>query len=465
MNSAPGTRLWHPFADMASVSAHGELVLASGDGAHVVDERGRRYLDASAGLWFCNVGHGRRELADAAARQMSALASYSTFGDLANRPALDLADRLAESAPMAKAKVFFTSGGSDSVDSAVKLVRRYWAEVGHPEREVIVTREHAYHGMHLAGTSLAGIAANRAQHGTLDPGVVEVSWDDPDELSAVLSSRDDIAAFFCEPVIGAGGVYPPPRGYLDRVRSLCREHGVLFVADEVISGYGRVGAMFASDRWTLDPDILLSAKGLTSGYIPLGAVLVGERVAEPFWTRQDAPVMWRHGYTYSAHATACAVASANLDILQREALVERVDRLQHVLGDLLAPLAAYDAVSEVRAGVGLLGAIDFTAEAKSDGVPAAVLAGMRERGVLTRTLTSGAIQVSPAFVVSEEDLARVARAVAESLEDVGSRRSPADREAVQAVVGVELLPEYGSDESVEALDERHYREQVPPHHG
>lgn len=453
----PGTRLWHPFADMAAVSATGELVIDRGEGAYVFDEQGRRYLDASAGLWYCNVGHGREELAEAAAAQMRLLASYSAFGDLATRPALDLAERLADLAPMAGARVFLTSGGSDSVDTAVKLVRRYWAEMGEPHRSVVVTREHAYHGMHLAGTSLAGIAANRAGHGDLDPAVVHVPWDDADALEGVLQERDDIAAFFCEPIIGAGGVYAPPRDYLERVREICRRHGVLFVADEVICGYGRAGDMFASTRWSLEPDVLLSAKGITSGYIPLGAVLVAESVAAPFWERRDEPVMWRHGYTYSAHATACAVALANLDILDREALIARVETLQHRLGAALLPLAAYDIVGEVRAGVGLLAAVDYTVDAKVAGVPARVLAGLRERGVLTRNLASGALQVSPPFVVDESDIALLGEAIAESLVDAGAVRSPLPASG--------LLPDITQDEGVDAYDDRHYLEQRPPHHG
>ena len=442
---------------MAAVADQGELVIDRGEGAHVIDEQGRRYLDASAGLWYCNVGHGREELAEAAAAQMRRLASYSAFGDLATRPALDLADRLAEMAPMSQARIFLTSGGSDSVDTAVKLVRRYWAEMGQPGRSVIVTREHAYHGMHLAGTSLAGIAANRAGHGTLDPAVVQVPWDDADALEALLAGRDDVAAFFCEPIIGAGGVYAPPRGYLDRVREICRRHGVLFVADEVICGYGRAGDMFASTRWSLDPDVVLTAKGITSGYIPLGAVLVAGSVAAPVWERRDESVMWRHGYTYSAHATACAVALANLDILEREDLVTRVDALQHRLGAALLPLAAYDVVSEVRAGVGLLAAVDYTDEAKAAGVPARVLAALRERGVLTRNLASGALQVSPPFVIDDDDIAFLGSAIAESLVAAGAVRSPLPASG--------LLPDITSDEGVDSYDDRHYLEQRPPHHG
>ena len=454
---APATRLWHPFADMAAVAESGELVLDRGDGAYVVDVSGRRYLDAAAGLWYCNVGHGRTELAEAAGQQMARLASYSAFGDLATRPAHDLAERLSSMAPTADARVFFTSGGSDSVDTAVKLVRRYWAELGQPSRGVIVTREHAYHGMHLAGTSLAGIEANRSGHGELDPAVVQVPWDDAGALESLLASRSDIAAFFCEPVIGAGGVYAPPVGYLEHVREMCRRHDVIFVADEVICGYGRTGRMFASDRWALDPDILLTAKGLTSGYIPLGAVIISGRIAEPFWTRRDQSVMWRHGYTYSAHATACAVAMANLDILDSEDLVARVDAAQHVLGAALHPLAAFDAVGEVRAGVGLLAAVDYTDEAKAAGLPGRVLAELRDRGVLTRNLASGALQVSPSFVIDVSEVETLAAAIAESLAAVGARRQQSPPSG--------LLPEITSDEGVDAYDDRHYLEQRPPHHG
>jgi putrescine---pyruvate transaminase len=442
---------------MAEVSAHGELVLARGEGAYVEDESGHRYLDAAGGLWFCNVGHGRRELAHAAARQMATLASYSSFGDLANRPALNLADRIASMVPVSDARVFFTSGGSDSVDTAVKLARRYWARVGHPQRDVIVTREHAYHGMHMAGTSLSGIAANRADHGSLDPAVIQVAWDDAEALDRLLGVRDDIAAFFCEPVIGAGGVYAPPPGYLQRVRDICRRHDVLFVADEVICGFGRTGEMFASGRWGIDPDVLLAAKGITSGYMPLGAVIVGDHVAEPFWSRGNEGHMWRHGYTYSAHATACAVAMANLDVLDAEDLVSHVSRLQHVLKDSLLPLAAYDLVSEVRAGVGLLGAVDFTAEAKAAGVPSRVIAGLREREVLTRTLASGAIQISPPFVVVDDDITHLAQALGASIESAGGTR--------QRPPSSGLIPQLASDGGVDAYDDGHYLAERPPHHG
>src|SRR5918993_5553585 len=203
------TSFWHPFADMHAVEADGATTLVSGDGAYVVDEGGRRYLEATASLWYCNVGWGRAEIADAVAAQMRELPAYSTFGDLTNRPAEALAERVAAIAPVPGSKVFLTSGGSDSIDTATKMARRYWQLLGETDRTILVRREKAYHGMHTAGTSLAGIPANAAGHGALIQDVLEVPWDDPDSLRAAIDDvgPEQVAAFFCEPVIGAGGVF------------------------------------------------------------------------------------------------------------------------------------------------------------------------------------------------------------------------------------------------------------------
>jgi putrescine---pyruvate transaminase len=238
------TRYWHPFADMAAVEAAGEVSVVRGEGVHVWDADGNRYLDASASLWYCNVGHGRTEIADAVAAQLRELEAYSTFGDLTNPPTAALADRVAALAPVADSRVFLTSGGSDSIDTATKIVCRFGHLAGQPERTVLIRRQRAYHGMHTAGTSLAGIPANQEGYGGLLLDVVEVPWADPEGLREAIEriGADHVAAFFCEPVLGAGGVYPPPDGYLAAVRELCREHGVLFVADEVITGFGRCGA-------------------------------------------------------------------------------------------------------------------------------------------------------------------------------------------------------------------------------
>jgi adenosylmethionine-8-amino-7-oxononanoate aminotransferase len=404
------THFWHPFADMAAVSGTGAITLVGGEGAHVVDDTGRRYLDATASLWYCNVGWGRREIADAAAAQMAELPAYSTFGDLTNRPAEALADRVAAIAPVPESKVFFTSGGSDSIDTATKMARRYWQLRGEPDRSILIRREKAYHGMHTGGTSLAGIPANAAGHGELIEDVLEVPWDDAGALRVAIDTAGtgNVAAFFCEPVIGAGGVFPPPEGYLKAAREVCRQTGVLFVADEVITGFGRCGDWFASSRFGLDPDIVTCAKGITSGYLPLGAVLASPKVAEPFWA--PGAGVWRHGYTYSGHATVAAAAIANLDIMEREALPERALTLEAQLYDVLAPLADHDLVEEVRGGLGVLAAVNLRHDlvAHDPMLPARAGAAIREAGVIVRPLVAGAIAVSPPLVVDADDLAELA---------------------------------------------------------
>jgi putrescine---pyruvate transaminase len=401
---------WHPFADMGAVEAGGELTIVRGDGVYVWDDSGRRYLDATASLWYCNVGWGRREIAEAAAAQMVELPAYSTFGDMTNRPASELAERVAALAPVAGSKVFLTSGGSDSIDTATKMARHYWQLRGEPDRTILIRRQKAYHGMHTAGTSLAGIPANATGHGELIEDVVEAPWDDVDALADSIgrAGAERVAAFFCEPVIGAGGVFPPPTGYLDGVREVCREAGVLFVADEVITGFGRCGDWFASSRFGLEPDIVTCAKGITSGYLPMGAVIAAPSVAEPFWA--PGAGMWRHGYTYSGHAAVSAAALANIDIMEREDLCGRALKLEAELFDVLKPLAQHGLVDEVRGGLGVLGAIQVSGEAmQADAtLPARITASCREAGVLVRPLVAGAIAVSPPLVIDDAALDELA---------------------------------------------------------
>jgi putrescine---pyruvate transaminase len=417
------TRTWHAFADMAEVEASGELSIVRGEGYHVWDEDGRRYLDAAASLWYCNVGHGRGEIADAVARQMRILEAYSTFQDLTNPPAQELVERVGDLAPVPGAKVFLTSGGSDSIDTATKMARRYWSLAGEPGRTVLIHRDRAYHGMHAAGTSLAGISANLAGHGPLLDDVVQVPWDDADALRRAIEElgTDRVAAFFCEPVIGAGGVFAPPNGYLDAVRAICRETGVLLLVDEVITGFGRTGAWFASGRWGLEPDLITCAKGITSGYLPLGAVLASPRVWEPFWS-PDAG-MWRHGYTYSGHASVAAAAIANLDIIEREGLLERAKHLERELADALEPLSTHALVSEVRAGTGVLAAVqvDPGAAAADPTLMGRVVPACRRAGIMTRTLATGAIHISPPLVLDEAGLAELADGIGSALDELEHR--------------------------------------------
>ena len=402
--------MWNPFASMANVAGK-TVTITRGAGATVYDSVGRSYLDAIASLWYCNIGHGRTELADAAAAQMREIAGYQAFEIFSSQPAEALAQRVADLAPMTGAKVFFTpGGGSDAIDTAAKLTRAYWRAVGKPGKQVIIARSHAYHGMNAYGTSLGGIPANAEPFGPLVTLVEHVPWDDPGALAKLIeqAGADRVGAFFCEPVIGAGGVYFPPDGYLQQVQRICRENDVLFVADEVITGFGRTGEWFGSDRYGLEPDMMIVAKGLTSGYLPLGAVLAGPKVTEPFWRAGSAEI-FRHGYTYSAHPAACAVGLANLDIVERERLVSRVRELEPVLASALAPLAGHELVAEVRTGAGLLGAVEI-APASREADPALgarLVTATRERGVITRLLRGAALQVSPPFVISAAEIAQI----------------------------------------------------------
>jgi putrescine---pyruvate transaminase len=405
--------LWNAFANMASlVGSGGPITIVRGEGATVFDDSGRAYLDALGGLWYCNVGYGRQELADAAAAQMRRLAVAQTFEFWSNPPAEALARRVASVAPIPDAKVFFTpGGGSDAIDTAAKLARAYWRATGHPDKQVIISRSQAYHGMNAYGTTLGGIAANAEPFGPLVSLVEHVPWDDAEALDELIERLGSgrVAAFFCEPVMGAGGVYAPPEGYLERVSEICRRRDVLFVADEVINGFGRLGSWFGSIRFGLQPDMIVAAKGLTSGYLPLGAVVVDGRVAEPFW-RPDSDQVFRHGYTYSAHPTACAVGLANLDIIEGEDLIERVNELEPILADRLKPLADHELVAEVRAGTGLLAAVEFAAPALAadPGLGARLVAGIRERGVITRQLRGLSLQISPPFTITVAEIERIA---------------------------------------------------------
>lgn len=400
---------------MGSVAGN-ELVIERGEGVHVYDSAGRRYLDATASLWYCNVGHGRAEIAQAAMRQMERIETYSAFGDLATAPALELAERLASIAPMPEARVFLGSGGGDAIDTAAKLARRYWHELGEPAREVLVSRTRSYHGTHGYGTSIAGIPVNREEVGELMADTVRVRHDSADALAAEIErvGAERIAAFFLEPVIGAGGVHPPGEGYVERVAEICAQSGILLIVDSVICGFGRLGGWYGIERWPVTPDMICFAKGVTSGYLPLGGVVVSGRVAEPFYA-EGAPV-FRHGATYAGHATCCAAALANLDILEREDLVARGRELEGALHAALAPLAEDPLVAEVRGGIGTLAAVEL-APGLLERVPDAVAqltAAARRAGVIVRPLAS-AVAVSPPLTATTGHFATVGEAVASAL--------------------------------------------------
>jgi putrescine---pyruvate transaminase len=415
------TRLWHPFADMAVVNG-AEVVLTRGEGVWLWDEEGRRYLDGSASLWYANVGHGRREIVDAVERQMRELETYSIFQDVANRPALDLAERLSGLAPMDDGRVFFTSGGGEAIETAAKLARLYWHTLGKPDRVHLVSRTSAYHGAQGFGTSVGGIDANRTGFGPLLEETSRVPHDSVDALERTLAELgpEKVAAFFFEPVIGAGGVILPTPGYLEAVTELCQALGVLVVCDSVICGFGRLGGWFGTERFGIEPDLITFAKGVTSGYLPLAGVVVSGRVAEPFWsTPGRAP--FRHGPTYAGHAACCAAGLANIDILEREGLVTKGEELEGVLYEALAPLAEHPLVGEVRGGLGLLAAIELDA-AVLERHPRAVwdaYIAIREQGVLLRPLVRG-LAVSPPLTITPEEIGQIAEATKAGLDALAS---------------------------------------------
>jgi len=416
------SRFWHGFADMHTV-ADAEIVIRSAEGVWLEDTAGNRYLDATAALWYCNVGYGRREIADAVGEQLVRLSAYSSFGAYTSEPSIALADRLAALAPIPNAVVFLGSGGSDAVDTAAKLARRYWDVVGRPEKRVIVSREFGYHGMHGWGTSLVGIGPMKTGYGgNFIDEVVNVGAMDVETLGALFDSRsDEIAAFIGEPVIGAGGVYPPEPHYWPEVSRLCREHDVLLIADEVITGFGRTGQLWATTRYGIEPDMITFAKGVSSGYVPLGGVLVGERVRGPFWDEDVPGAVFRHGYTYSGHAGAAAAGLANLDILEREGLVARVATLEPVLDRAVRRLASAPGVGEIRT-VGLTAAVAFRADllAADPGLPERAVTAALRHGVATRVLRGHALQISPPFVITEAEIATMVDGLGAALEDVAT---------------------------------------------
>jgi putrescine aminotransferase len=416
------SKFWHGFADMHSV-ADAEVVIRSAEGVWLEDTAGNRYLDATAALWYCNVGYGRREIADAVAEQLVRLPAYSSFGAYTSEPTVALAERLAALAPIPNAVVFLGSGGSDAVDTAAKLARRYWDVLGHPEKRIIVSREFGYHGMHGWGTSLVGIAPMKAGYGgNFIDEVVNVGSMDVETLGALFTERSgEIAAFIGEPVIGAGGVYPPEDHYWPEVSRLCHEHDILLIADEVITGFGRTGHLWATTRYGIEPDMITFAKGVSSGYVPLGGVLVGERVRAPFWDDDVPGAVFRHGYTYSGHAGAAAAGMANLDIIEREGLVARVASLEPVLDRAVRRLASAPGIGEIRT-VGLTAAVAFRGDllAADPGLPERTVSAALRHGVATRVLRGHALQISPPFVITETEIDTMVDGLAAALADLAA---------------------------------------------
>ncbi|MEO6571885.1 MAG: aminotransferase class III-fold pyridoxal phosphate-dependent enzyme, partial [Ilumatobacteraceae bacterium] len=382
------------------------ISLDRGEGAVVWDVHGNEYLDAMGSLWYCAIGHGRREMADAIAAQVMRLESYSCFDPFTNPWADALAERLVSLTPIPDARVFLCQSGSESVDTAMKLARVAHVQAGHPERTLIISRTRGYHGTNYGGTSAQGLAGNKVGWGGLLPDVVQVPSDDVEAVARLMSERSgEVAAVITEPVQGAAGVFPPEPGYLEALRRLCDQHGAFLVFDEVITGFGRLGEWFAADFYGVIPDITTFAKAVTSGYQPLGGVFVGAAVRAPI--EADPDFKLTTGYTYSGHATACVAALTNIDIIEREGLLARATQIGLRLGAGFHSIAADGLVDHAR-GEGAMWAVGM-----HPGQDANVLRGhMLDAGIICRPIADHSLTFCPPLVTSDEQIDSIIDALA-----------------------------------------------------
>ena len=412
-----------------------------GRGAIVTDATGRDFIDGLSGLWNVNVGHGRGDLADAARDQMATLAYHSAYAGTTNYPAIALAEKMSALVYPAINSFFFTSGGSEASESSFKTARFYWKALGKPDKVKVISRWRAYHGVTLASMSATGLNAYWPMFEPRTPGFLHVDAPDPYRFvnanpavtlgvaaanaleDAILrEGPETIAAFIAEPVQGAGGVIVPPADYFPRVREICDKYDVLLISDEVITGFGRTGEWFGLERYGVQPDIMQFAKGITSGYVPLGGIGISDRLREvidnvPFSKR------WMHAFTYSAHPTCCAVALKNIEILENEGLVERAAGSGQRLLNGLRRLESRDGVGHVR-GQGMMAAVEVVAnKATKEYFPPEVGLGERlseamfERGLCTRVLMDS-ILLAPPLMIADDLIDRIVDAVGESIEAV-----------------------------------------------
>lgn len=439
--------LIHPVTSPRDVEAAGPRVVTRGDGIWIDDDAGRRRLDGFAGLWCVAVGHGRSEIADAAAEQMRTLGYATTFHGGSHPRAVELAERLAGLFPPGYGlnHVMFSSGGSEANETNFKLARMYWALRGEERRKTIVARNHGYHGLTIATMSATGIMPMHWNFGPEAPGFAhipapycyrcELGRSFPgcglacaDALADYVEAEgpETVGAFIAEPVMGAGGIIAPPPGYFERIRRICDRYGILFIADEVVCGFGRTGRMFGLDHWGVRPDMVTLAKGLTSGYVPLGASVVSDEVWDTISSRLPERMPLSHGFTYSGHPVACAAALANLDIIEREALVDNARDVGAYLQDRLAELRSFDSVGEVR-GMGLVAGIELVADRDTRrGFSSPHSACERveheawDRGLYCRALGIEVVGVAPPLTVDRRAVDRMVEILADSIEAMES---------------------------------------------
>jgi len=428
----------HPFTNYKELNRKGSRIITRASGPYLWDSEDNCYLDGMAGLWCVNIGYGRTELAAAAQKQMSELPYYNTFFQTAHPPAIELASLLSELTPAGLNHVFFTNSGSEANDTVIRTARQYWNLLGQPEKQIFISRKNAYHGSTMAGASLGGMSAMHAQGGLPIPGIEHIDqpdWykeggdEDPAEFGIRIARQLEekilehgesrIAAFIAEPIQGAGGVIIPPATYWPEIKRICNHYQILLVVDEVICGFGRTGKWFGSDLYDISPDLMPIAKGLSSGYLPIGGVMIADHVARVLTEEGDE---FAHGFTYSGHPVCSAVACANLRILRDENIVSNVDSVTGpYLQERWASLADHPLVGEAR-GVGFLGALELVADKstrKPFGSPGAVGAICRdscyENGLIMRAVGDTMI-ISPPLILTKEHIDELVETAHRSLD-------------------------------------------------
>lgn len=382
----------HPFC---STTRETFVSIVRGEGATVEDSDGRTYIDGMGSLWYANVGHGRPEIIEAVHAQMQRIAAYHCFEPFTNEPADAVAKEVAALAPMDGARVFLTSSGSEAVDSALKLARVAHDLRGEPDRHIVISRSRGYHGVTYGGLSAQGLPGNQEGFGPFVEGMVNLPADDLEAAATLFAERgDEIAAVIAEPVQGAGGVYPPPEGYLEGLRRLCDQHGAYLIFDEVITAFGRLGEWFGAIHFGVTPDLITFAKAVTSGYIPLGGVVVGPAVRAAL--ESDSSYVLKHGHTYSGHPTACAAALANLAILRDDGLLARAPAIGERLGGGLRALRDDGLLADAR-GAGAV----WAAGLRPDQDAATIRNALLELGVIARPIGTDTLAYCPPLVISD----------------------------------------------------------------
>ena len=372
--------------------------IVRGSGALLWDDKGNEYIDAIGSLWYSQVGHGNAEIADAVAEQIRTLETYSIFDPFTNDKAEQLAAKLVTLSPLPDSRVFLCGSGSEAIDTAMKLARVAHVQAGHPEKTIIISRNRGYHGTNYGGTSAQGLPLNKIGYGQLLPEVVQVDSDNIEDLASFMKENGSrVAAVITEPLQGAGGVYPPADGYLEGARKLCDQYGALLVFDEVITGFGRLGTWFAANYYNVVPDLLCFAKGVTSGYQPLGGVFVGRTALNAL--ERDPDFFLRHGYTYSGHSAVCAAALKNLEIIERDGLIERAKHVGKRLSEGLHSLASDGVIDSVR-GAGAI----WAAGLKPDQNCVTIRDNMIKRGVIARSINADTNAFCPPFVITDQQI-------------------------------------------------------------